>query len=126
MLVDPEHPPMIARRVTANLIWMSPIPRRLTSTYLVKHTTQVLCCSVIRLISKLDIHTFEDTAADTLHLNEIGKVEIEMHKPIFHDVYSVNRMIGSFIIIDPSSDDTPAAGMILTSHLAFQTALLQQ
>ncbi len=126
MLVDPEHPPMIARRVTANLIWMSPIPLRLNTPYLVKHTTQVLCCSVIRLISKLDIHTFEDTAADTLHLNEIGKVEIEMHKPIFHDVYSVNRMMGSFIIIDPSSNDTAAAGMILPSHLGFQSALIQQ
>jgi adenylyl-sulfate kinase len=108
---------MISKRVTASLIWMSQAPLRLNTPYLVKHTTQVLCCSVIRLASKLDIHTFEDTAAETLHLNEIGKVEIDMHKSIFYDPYTVNRAMGSFIIIDPSNNDTAAAGMILQNGM---------
>jgi bifunctional enzyme CysN/CysC len=116
MLVGTEHLPTISKHITANLIWMSPIPLRLHVPYLVKHTTQVLCCSVVRVVSKLNIHTFENMTADTLHFNEIGKVEIEMHKAIFHDAYVANRTTGSFIIIDPSNNDTAAAGMIQPSE----------
>ena len=118
MLVDPEHPPKVSRRITANLIWMSAAPLRLNTPYLVKHTTQVVCCSVTRLVSRLDIHSFEEAPADTLRLNEIGRAEIEMHKPIFHDAYAAsrtNRTTGSFIMIDPANNDTAAAGMILES-----------
>jgi bifunctional enzyme CysN/CysC len=113
ILADPDHQPMMSKRITADLIWMSQASLRLDTPYLVKHTTQTLCCSVIRLVTKLDIHTLQDVAADTLHLNEIGKAELEMHKPILHDAYLTNRIMGSFIMVDPWTNDTVAAGMIL-------------
>ncbi len=113
MLVDPERMPQVSQHVAANLIWMSSVPLRPNAPYLMKHMTQVLCCSIAQVVSKLDIHTFEDIAVDTLRLNDIGAVEMEMHKPICFDFYACNRAMGSFIMIDPASSDTVAAGMIL-------------
>ncbi|MGH9630142.1 MAG: elongation factor 1-alpha C-terminal domain-related protein, partial [Bryobacteraceae bacterium] len=48
-----------------------------------------------------------------LHLNEIGAVAIETHKPLFFDAYRNNRTTGSLILIDPVTNATVAAGMIV-------------
>ena len=52
-------------------------------------------------------------SADHLLLNEIGRVQIETASSIFFDPYTKNRKSGSFILIDPASNLTVAAGMIV-------------
>jgi bifunctional enzyme CysN/CysC len=113
MLASPDYLPASATRITANVIWMSPVPLRQDARYLLKHTTKVVCGRVDRVHSKIDINNFEKLEAESLHLNEIGEVEIELHNPIFCDPYRCNRATGSFILIDPLNNDTVGAGMIL-------------
>jgi len=60
----------------------------------------------------MDVNTLHREKADTLKLNEIGRVEIETSSPIFFDPYKINHSTGSFILIDPHSNNTVAAGMI--------------
>ena len=45
-------------------------------------------------------------------MNEIGVVTVDTHRPVFVDPYQQNRNTGSFILIDPLSNATVAAGMI--------------
>jgi len=113
MLATPDHLPTIAVRVTAQLIWMSSAPLRQDARYLLKHTSKVVCGRVSRLHNKIDIDSFDKRQADSLQLNEIGEVQIDLHSPIFCDPYRRNRATGSFILIDPLNNDTVAAGMIL-------------
>lgn len=113
MLCDPEHPPLQSRRFRAKLVWMSREPMKTGEPYLLKHTTQTVCMSISGLLHKTDVATLTEAPADSLHLNEIGEVEIETHKPIFCDLYADNRATGSFIVIDPIQNDTLAAGIIL-------------
>jgi hypothetical protein len=47
-------------------------------------------------------------------LNEIGLVDLETHRPLFFDAYSRNRATGSFILIDPLTNETVAGGMIVS------------
>jgi bifunctional enzyme CysN/CysC len=112
MLVAPEQVPTVSTRVTAYLIWMSQVPLRTDTRYLIKHTTKVVCGKIDRLNYKIDIDSFEEIEADSLHFNEVGEVKIDLHNPIYCDPYQRNRTTGSFIIIDPCSNDTVAAGMI--------------
>ena len=113
MLASPVVPPTAARHIQATLVWMSDTPMALQQPYLVKHTTQRVCAEVSRLTSKLDIRTLEhQEGADELYLNEIGTVEFDTHRPLFCDTYEENRATGSFILIDPISNQTVAAGMI--------------
>jgi bifunctional enzyme CysN/CysC len=58
------------------------------------------------------VETFHREEADTFELNDIGRVEIETADPLFIDPYKINRATGSFILIDPDTNDTVAAGMI--------------
>jgi hypothetical protein len=45
-------------------------------------------------------------------MNDIGLIDFETSSPIFFDPYHTNRVTGSFILIDPISNATVAAGMI--------------
>jgi hypothetical protein len=48
-------------------------------------------------------------------MNDIGVVEIATTRPLFCDSYADNRATGSFILIDPITNATAAAGMIRRS-----------
>ena len=61
---------------------------------------------------RTDIHSLGQVPANQLHLNEIGFVSVESQRPLFYDPYVRNRQTGSFILIDPVTNDTLAAGMI--------------
>jgi hypothetical protein len=45
-------------------------------------------------------------------MNDIGVVEVATTRPVFFDSYADNRATGSFILIDPATNATAAAGMI--------------
>lgn len=114
MLTNPADPPNVTQRIQATLVWMAETPLALRRPYLLKHTSQQLCAEVSSLISRLDVNTMEQTQRPAeLCLNDIGAVEIETHRPLFCDSYSHNRTTGSFILIDPISNETLAAGMIV-------------
>jgi hypothetical protein len=66
---------------------------------------------------RVDIHTLGHERASRLALNEIGVVTIEAQRPVFFDAYRKNRGTGSFILIDPISNETLGAGMILRPDL---------
>ena len=116
MLVSPDALPTVSSRITSYLIWMSHAPLRNDTRYLIKHTTRVLAGRVSRLNHKIDVNTLAKTGADSLHFNEIGEVQIDLQSPIYCDPYDQDRSTGSFIVIDPHTNDTVAAGMIVEAN----------
>jgi bifunctional enzyme CysN/CysC len=112
MLAAPEGPPAVSRRFTATLLWMSAQPLGIGRPYLIKHTSRYVCASVTRLAAAIDPVTLEHRPSTTLGLNEFGEAELETHQPLFIDPYAENRVTGSFIVVDPISSETLAAGMI--------------
>ncbi len=116
MLVSADELPTVSSRIRADLIWMSKDPLRNDTRYLIKHTTRVLCGRVSQLNHKIDVNTLETVHADNLHFNEIGEVQIDLQSPIFCDPYVRDRSTGSFIVIDPHTNDTVGAGMIVEAN----------
>jgi sulfate adenylyltransferase subunit 1 len=47
-----------------------------------------------------------------LELNDIGQISIRLAEAISVDEYADDRMAGSFLLIDPSSGNTLAAGLV--------------
>jgi sulfate adenylyltransferase subunit 1 (EFTu-like GTPase family) len=61
----------------------------------------------------LDVPTLTPTPTDgTLTLNALGKVEIEMQNGLVADRYDEHVETGAFILIDPASHQTVAAGLV--------------
>ncbi|MBK9166694.1 MAG: sulfate adenylyltransferase subunit CysN [Bryobacterales bacterium] len=113
MLVHPLNLPHVSRRFEANLVWMSQEPLDRNKPYLVKHTTQLLKASILALRYRVDVNTLDREEAETLELNEIGAVAVETVRPLYFDPYPRNRVTGAFILIDPLTNLTCAAGMII-------------
>ncbi len=112
MLVPPSHPPHVTRCIDARLVWMGNQPLDLRRQYIIKHTTQSVKAQVRFIRYRVNINTLERQQASELNLNEIGTVVIDTHSPLFVDQYRRNRITGSFVMVDPISNATVAAGMV--------------
>ena len=112
MLAPPSHLPHAVRRLDARLVWMHDCELEIGRSYLLKHTTQTVRATVETLRYRVNINTLERESVPALGLNDIGAVVIETQKPIFCDPYRRNRVTGSFILIDPLTNATVAAGMV--------------
>jgi hypothetical protein len=62
---------------------------------------------------RLNINTLDHEHEQTLEMNAIGNVVVETARLTAFDAYLTNRATGSFILIDPATNATVAAGMIL-------------
>ncbi len=113
MLVHPGNLPQIRREIETILVWMDQAPMEPGKVYWIKHTTQLFKCSVTHLQFRIDPATLSRQDATTLNLNEIGRATVQCFRSIFCDEYTKNRQTGSFILIDPITHATAAAGMII-------------
>ena len=81
--------------------------------YIIKHTTRTTRARVTALDYRLDVNTLHrDKSATALKLNELGRVTLRTQVPLLLDEYSRNAATGSFILIDPDTNVTVAAGMV--------------
>jgi sulfate adenylyltransferase subunit 1 (EFTu-like GTPase family) len=95
---------------------MSERPLRPGARLGVKHTTRSVRGIVDELTSVLDVHTLAAVEGPAeLALNDIGTVALRLSAPLAVDPYSVNRATGAFILVDEATNDTVAAGMVLTA-----------
>jgi sulfate adenylyltransferase subunit 1 (EFTu-like GTPase family) len=92
-------PIQLHRRVSANVVWMDERPLDPGRVYLLKHNTRVATAEVDRALA----------------LNEIGTLTVTASQPLVFDPYTENRTTGSFVLIDPATNFTAGAGMILRS-----------
>jgi len=92
---------------------MAEAPLRPGARYVIKHTTRSVRAVVDAVEDRLDIETLRpDESAGELALNDIGRVRLRLSGPLAVDPYARNRETGAFILIDESTNDTVAAGMI--------------
>jgi len=113
MLVSAQKPPDVARQFDASMVWLNEQPLDLSRPYILKHTTQTLPAEVKAVKHRVNIKTLEHEPADRLEMNGIGVLRIETSRPIYFDAYTQNRFTRSVILIDPETNATVGAGMIL-------------
>jgi bifunctional enzyme CysN/CysC len=112
MIVRRMNIPTVASRFDATLCWLDEAPLDLRTPYVLLHTTRAVNAFVSKVAYRIDVDTLHREQADTFRLNDIGRVEITTAQPLFFDPYQRNRATGSFILVDPHTSATVAAGMI--------------
>jgi bifunctional enzyme CysN/CysC len=112
MIVRKRNLPQVANQLECTLCWMSEEPMNSHGSYILQHTTRQVRAYISELNYRIDVDTLHREQAETFRLNEIGRVKITTTQPLFFDPYPLNRATGSFILIDPTSNNTVAAGMI--------------
>jgi bifunctional enzyme CysN/CysC len=114
MLARENNQPHVTQEFDAMVCWMADgaalEPGR---EYLVKHTSRTTRARVTALDYRLDVNTLHrDKSATALKLNELGRITLRTQAPLLLDEYSRNAATGSFILIDPDTNGTVAAGMV--------------
>lgn len=117
MIARSGNQPRPARDIQAMVRWMANgEPLCEGREYVVKHTTRTTLARVVDPEYRLDINALRsDRTARRLELNDIGRVHLRTREPLLLDEYRRNPTTGSFILIDPHSNNTVGACMLLPS-----------
>ena len=113
VLVPPRNMPHVTRRFEAMMVWMADEPMQTGRPYMIKHLTRKTPVTFKALRYGMEVDTLRRRDADSLALNEIGRVLVETSRPIAWDPYRTNRTTGAFVVIDRQTHGTVAAGMML-------------
>lgn len=114
MIVKINNQPKPVQEFDAMLCWFNNSPARPRAKYTIRHTSNDQKAIIKEVVYKIDINTYTREEDDTsLEMNDIGRVTIKTTRPIIADEYRDNRVTGSFILIDDSTHETVAAGMIV-------------
>lgn len=114
MIVKTKNQPEKTQEIEAMICWLSNdnyVPR---TKFVIKHTTNEQTAMVKNIEYKVDVNTLDRVENDqSLEMNDIARIAIKTAKPIMVDEYRDNRFTGSFILINPNTNETVAAGMII-------------
>lgn len=115
VIAKTDNQPTVTRDVEVMLCWFDDKqPLQPHGKYIVRHNTRETQCKVQQVSYKIDINTLDKIESDLeIGLNEIGRVTLRTQQPLFVDPYNKNRETGGLVLIDPQTNNTVAAGMVL-------------
>jgi sulfate adenylyltransferase subunit 1 len=102
----------VSRELEATLCWLAEEPFNRSRPYLIKHGARTVKALINAPRYRVNVNSLTQEPADTLALNDIGRVSIKAAQPLAFEPYRSNRTAGSFIVIDEATNNTVAAGLI--------------
>ncbi len=114
MLISPNNSPIVSPEILSNLCWLSETPFSAQTKYWLKHTTRRISAKISAIDHHIDIHNLSPRKSEGLILNDIAQVRIRTQQALYCDPYRVCRASGAFILIDPITHATVAAGTIIS------------
>jgi sulfate adenylyltransferase subunit 1 len=114
MIVRSNNKPEAVQDIEVMLCWLHNNPARPRAKYSIRHTSNEQKAIIKEVVYKINIETLDRNMQDkNLGMNDISKVKIRTTKPLMVDPYRENRTTGSIILIDDTTNETVAAGMIV-------------
>jgi len=113
MLVRMNNQPVVSQDVNVLLCWMGNKPLHQGSKFFIRQGAREVRGVIKEVIHKIDINTLHRNEQDKhVAMNDIVRVKLRTAQPLIFDEYRKNRKTGSLILIDETSNETIAAGMI--------------
>lgn len=114
MIVRSNNKPEASQDLEVMLCWLHNQKAKPRAKYSIKHTSNEQKAMIKEVIYKFDINSLDRINDDKeLNMNDISKVKIRTTKPLMVDAYRENRTTGSLILVDDTTNETVAAGMVV-------------
>lgn len=114
MLVRSNNQPDLNQDIEIMMCWLDNKAPHPKSKYIIKHTTSEAKAIIKKIRYKLDVNTLHRNVENlNIGMNDVARVQLRTTKPLLTDAYRKNRTTGSIILIDESTHETVAAGMII-------------
>ncbi len=98
---------------SATLAWLDTEPAVVGRKYWVRHGNRWVQARISAIASRLDIHSLQDdTGAEQIGVNDIGRVTIQTQQPLPVEAYVDNRVGGALIVVDPTTNRTSGALLV--------------
>jgi sulfate adenylyltransferase subunit 1 len=115
MIVKSNNLPEVGQDLDVLLCWMATKPPRPGAKYYLKSTTNEVMAIIKEVVYKVDINTMGELVDDVnIKMNDMARVRLRITRPLVYDGYRKNRITGSLILIDDTTNETVAAGTILS------------
>ncbi|RZT87628.1 sulfate adenylyltransferase subunit 1 [Pseudonocardia sediminis] len=113
MIAAAGDAPQVTDEIDATLCWLAEKPLVPGARLLLKHGTRTTQVIVGALGSRLDPDTVSYVdAPEKLAINDIARVSLRTADPLPVDEYARVRTTGGFLLIDPPTGNTLAAGLV--------------
>lgn len=113
MLVRKNNQPQMLSVVDAKICWLDSRPLNPSARLIIRHMSHEVRAKISEVLYRIDINTLHrDEENRDIAMNDIARVRIKTASPILADPYRTNRTTGAFILVDPSTHATVAAGVI--------------
>jgi bifunctional enzyme CysN/CysC len=112
LIAAAEGAPEVTDTFEATVCWFHDRPLAPGDRLRLKHTTRVTPAVVEAVSGIFDVNELEVTETAELRENDIGVVTLRTATPLALDRYEVDRITGSFVLIDERTFATVAAGMV--------------
>ncbi len=112
VIVAADDAPPVVGDAQAMVCWLAEVPLRGGQRVLLKHGSSTVQAIVTQLDGRLDLDELTFHAAAAFDLNDIGRVSLRLARPLPLEDYRHSRSGGAFVLIDPVSGGTLAAGMV--------------
>jgi bifunctional enzyme CysN/CysC/sulfate adenylyltransferase subunit 1 len=125
LIGETQIAPQMSTAFRAIVVWMHEQPLIAGRSYLAKHTTRTVRATVRKIRYGVDIQSTEQRESSQLQMNDIGEVEFDTSLPLFFDAYAENREMGALILIDPLTNATVGAAMIVAAVTPLEKESIQ-
>ena len=116
MIVKPGELPQSGQDIILMTCWFNERPLKQGGRYLIRNNTNETNCLVKSVNYKMNINTLEEATDDlSVNMNDIACISIRTARPLFYDDYKKNNITGSLVIIEEGTNETVAAGMIVSA-----------
>ncbi|WP_265447438.1 sulfate adenylyltransferase subunit 1 [Flexivirga meconopsidis] len=118
-----SNPIRTTQQLDAVLTWLDerpPAPRQRVLVKVGTKTTRAML-GAVQGVWHVDDLCWQDSSAP-LQLNDIGRVSVQLAEPVAVDDYADQRATGAFVVIDPDTGATLAAGLTGADLGALTTA----
>lgn len=114
MIVKQNNQPEMSQEFDVMLCWLNNAPVKPRTKYTIMHTSNEQKAFIKEVVYKMNVNTFKRDSEDKdLKMNDIARVKIKTSHRLMLDAYRDNRNTGSIILVDDSTKETVAAGMIV-------------
>jgi sulfate adenylyltransferase subunit 1 len=113
MIVKNNNQPEVGQDIDVLMCWMSAKAPRPGAKYYLKSTSREVMAIIKEVVYKIDINTMQRLDQDNdIKMNDMARVRMRTTRPLIFDEYRRNRITGSLILIDETTNETVAAGTI--------------
>lgn len=114
MIVRNNNQPQASQEFDVMLCWLNSEAAKQRGKYIILHSSNEQRAMIKEVVYKIDINTYNRNSEDNdLLMNDIARVKIRCTRPLMVDAYRENRNTGGIILIDETTKETVAAGMVV-------------